>query len=209
MTSRAWLLAIAAALAGVVAALTWPEDPKPLQVVVNDRPLEIGDLAAFEKVCAQILNDRADFQAGRGGADIPAGLTLGQFAHRMSGSPALLAPTCDRAKVPLMDFLAIVSALEKSAVVSARLAEFERTYEERLASSDSMARAMEDLGRTPAPPPEPSDKPQWLSEVPQEVIQSLPAWRIIGEAATAAWTKVKAPGSAAGGADAAGDEPPK
>lgn len=208
MTLRAWLLAIAAALAAVVAALTWPDDSGPLPVVIGEHTLISADLAVFQKVCTQIAADREAYESGQGGAAIPVKLPMGRFAHVMSATPVMLEGTCGRAGVSVKDFLEIVAAMDRAEGTLRRLTAFEAEYERRAEKAEAVARAMAELGQEPPPVPSPDAKPSWFNEIAPQVRDSLPAWREIGAKATATWSAVmKLPGANAREDDEDEDEP--
>lgn len=189
MTSRAWLLAIAAALAGLIAALTWPSGPEQRRIVVGERQLLGIDLQVFETVCAQIEKDRTDFETGAGGAELPQGLTMGEFAITISNAPERLEGTCGRAGVRLEEFLQIVSMMDKVGIAAQRLRQWNETFEQRLTDAETVAKALEEVGKEPPPLPTPETKPVWYGDLTREVRDSVPIWNEIGAPATAAWAK--------------------
>ena len=195
---------MATVLAAVVAALTWPDDQVASPISVGERALLSSDLGQFRQVCDQIRTDRADYARGRGGAEIPTGLTMRQFAHIMSATPSKLEDTCGRAGVSIKDFLEIVASMSKAADVQHRLTLFAERFDRRAEEAESIARALEDLGTPPPPAPNPDDKPPWFADLAPEVRDSLATWEEIGEAATTAWRTLMFPAGSGDGGDGGG-----
>ncbi|MHC5019986.1 MAG: hypothetical protein ACYTGX_07715 [Planctomycetota bacterium] len=205
MTSRAWLLAMAAALAGLIAALTWPEASGPRRIAVQERELLGIDLEPFQAVCAQMETDRADFERGAGGADIPAGQPMGRFAATVSNSPAILEGTCGRAGVPLTDFLEILAAMHKASLAAGRLARWNAGFDRRADTAEGLAKSLARLGHEPPTPPTPETMPPWYDQLGEVDRANIAVWAEFGAQAEAAWAKAMRLAPAGAGEDNPGN----
>lgn len=193
---------MAAALAGLIAALTWPDGSGPRRIVVQERELLGIDLEPFQRVCAQIETDRAAFESGGGGADIPTGLAMGPFAATVSNAPAILEGTCGRAGVELTEFLEILAAMHRASLASERLARWDAEFDRRADAAGAVAKSLEGLGHTPPNPPAPDAKPPWYHQLGDMDRANITVWSEIGTQASAAWAKAMRLTPAGGGEEA-------
>ena len=193
MSPRAWLLLLAAALTGVIVALSWTQDVREQPLMVSDLQLAGADAATFIAVCDQLASDRRAVLI-----DLPHSQHMLQFANTMSRRPSRLAATCDRAQVNLERFLAITVALGQARRTADRRAAWESRFEGRETEENVTAEIAMLHGREPQEASDPDGPPPWWDNLSQRERANYDVWQQVGERVTERWTDLMTRDAAGG-----------
>ena len=182
MTLRAWLLLFAAAIAGVAAALLWPEGGPEPPLRVPDRTLIDGDVDTFLRICDQLAADRDAVRVS-----LPHGRPMLQFAAEMSQQASQLRGTAERSGLGVADLLAIVVALGQAERVETALAAHRRAAEARERDAELSAEVFESHGRAAPREPEPEAPPPWWAGLSERERANHAVWARRGAEAAERW----------------------